>query len=324
MKRIVFLGWLLVSGLAFAGADGSAFIDFERGWVFPKELGGLKYRVAEKYEEASLGYSVFYRERRTSFLAEVAVYDKGLGSIPDGWVGEAVADVLKGVETELEWQRKNGRIKSLKKRGSAVVPKEGAVRFASSVFRYVEKEGGMTPVFRATYITALQNHFVELRLTFSQADAGKAKAMADEMVGQLAEMLANPPDEQALLLASCSVFLDDPASYGGRLAAQYLMAKAQAMDDLNVYTHLFSWPTGYWSKPKNADLLIAAYFAGMLQVVVPQQLDCGGEFEAFSAMLDTYGKLRAKEQIGDIPKIAEWAKHPDRRALYDELLVVEE
>ena len=323
MKRVVFLGWLLVSGVAFAGADGSAFIDFERGWVFPKELGGLKYRVVEKYEEASLGYSVFYREKRTSFLAEVIVCDLGLGSIPDGWVGEAVATVLKDVETELEWQRKNGKIKNLKKRGSAVVPKEGAVRFSSSVFQYVEKGGAMAPVFRATYVTAIQNHFVKLKFTFSQADAGAAKAMAGKMVAQLAEMLANPPDAQELLLASCSVFLDDPAGYGGRLAARYLMAKAQAMDDLNVYTHLFAWPTGYWSKPKNADLLIVAYFAGMLQVVVPQQLDCGGEFEAFSAMLDTYELLRTKEQIDDIPKIGEWAKHSDRRALYDELLVVE-
>ncbi len=323
MKRIGFLGLLLVSGAAFAGVDGSAFIDFERGWVFPQELGWLKYDASEKYEESSLGYSVFYRENKSSFRAEVSVYDLGLGSIPDGWGGEAVAGVLKNVKTELEWKSKNGKIKKLRKRGGVVVPRKGVVRFASSIFQYTE-EGGATPVFRATYVTALQNHFVQLRLTFDLADAGKAEKVADRMVGQLAKLLTNPPDAQALLLASCSVLLNDPSCHSGRLAAKYLMAKAQTMDNLSVYTHLFVWPTDYYSKPKNADLLIAAYFAGMLQVVVPQQLDCGGEFEAFSAMLDAYEILRAKEQIGDIPKIGEWAKHSDRRALYDELLVEEE
>ena len=79
---------------------------------------------------------------------------------------------------------------------------------------------------------------------------------------------------------------------GGLTAAQHLLAKTKTMGNLNVYTHLFVWPTGYYSKPKNADLLIAGYFAGMLQVVVPKKLE-------------------------------EWAKHPDRRALFDQLLIVE-
>ena len=322
MKWMVFFGLLLVSGFAWAGAD-SAFIDFERGWAFPQELGGLKYATAEKYEEASLGYSVFYREKRSSCKAEVSVYDLGLGSIPDGFAGEAIDSVLKGVASEYEWLRKSEKITNFKKRGSTVVPKSGDIRFASAVYQYVDAETPKGAVIQATYVTAFQNHFVKLRFTFGQADAGKAKAMAGEMVAQLVGMLANPPSEKELLLTSCSVFLNDPVSYGGRLAARHLTVGAKAMDNLNVYTHLFAWPTGYWSKPKNADLLIAAYFAGMLQVVVPQQLESGGEFEAFVAMLETYELLRSKEQIDDIPKIGEWAKHPDRRALYDELLVVE-
>jgi hypothetical protein len=143
------------------------------------------------------------------------------------------------------------------------------------------------------------------------------------MVSQLVRMLTVPPTDEERVLAACSLFLADPNSYAGRSAAQHVMAYANTKGDLNIYPHFFVWPTGYYSKPKNADLLIVAYLAGMLNVVVPQQLDEGGEFEGFTAMLETYEILRSEEQIDDIPKIGEWAGHPDRRALYDELLIVE-
>ncbi len=148
--------------------------------------------------------------------------------------------------------------------------------------------------------------------------------MANEMMVQLSQMVKAAPSDDDLLMAACSVFLNDPYSFGGLSSAKYLMDKAGAMDELSVYSHLFIWPTGYWGKPKNADLLIAAYFAGMLQVVIPQQLEEGGDFEAFIAMLEVYEKLRSKDQIGEISKVGEWAKTSDKRALYDQLLIVEE
>ncbi len=322
MKRMG-LGGLLALGFALTAGADPGFIDFEQNWIFPRELGGMKYRTVEKYEDASLGYSVFYRERRTSFEAEVSVCNLGYDPIPDGCKGEAIDAVLKGVGSELEWQQKNGKIKRLKKRGSAVVPKTGDLRFASVVYEYEESGRAATPEILSTYLTGTHNRFIKIRFSFSKADGASAKEKETQMLAQITKMLTTPADEKELLLASCSIFLDDPASYGGRIAARYLMAKAQAMDDLNVYTSLFVWPTGYYSKPKNANLLIAGYFAGMLQVVVPQDLPEGGEYEAFLAMLKTYDTLHKKEQIESIEKFDEWLKAPDKKALYEKLLTVE-
>lgn len=198
------------------------------------------------------------------------------------------------------------------------------LRFATVVSSYKDLELADTEKLQATYVTAIEDQLIKLQLTFNRSERMKAQEAANKMMAQLTEIVRTQPAGNEILMASCSVFLNDPASYAGVTSANYLMDKASAMGNLNVYSHLFVWPTSYWSKPKNANLLIAAYFAGMLQVVVPQQLDEGGEFEAFVALLETYDKLRAKEQIDEITEIAEWAKHADKRALFDELLVVQE
>jgi len=324
MKRIVFLGLLLVLGLAFSVNADPALVDFERGWIFPQDLGGLKYVISEKYEAADFGYRILYRIGE-AFEAEINVYDLGQESIPNGCKGEGIDLVLKSVEQDLKLRQDHGEIENLKKLQTTVIPRKGTFRFATVVSSYKDQnaEPAGNPKLQATYVTGIRNQFIRLRFNFDRAKKGEAGKMANTMISQLTQIATARPGEEEILLASCSVFLNDPASYGGLTAAQHLLAKTKTMGNLNVYTHLFVWPTGYYSKPKNSDLLIAAYFAGMLQVVVPQKLDEGGEFEAFSAMLDVYGILRAKEQINDIPKIGEWSKHPDRRALYDQLLIIE-
>jgi hypothetical protein len=318
MKRI---GMLIVWGIALAAGAGPAFIDYELNWIFPQNLGGLPYEAAEKYNNPALGYSVFYKQG-TSFDAVVSVYNLGRTAIPDGCKGEGVDLVLQSVESALEMRQEKSGIAGLKKRGSTVVPRQGDIQFASTVFQYAEGQTNTVQKIKSAYVTGFRGNFVKLEFTFDLLEGSKARTMADEMVDQLIEVFKGQPDEQALLLASCAAVLHDPAGHGGRTAAQRVMAKAQTMGNLNVYTHLFVWPDGY-GKPKNADLLIVAYFAGMLPVVVPQQLEEGGAVEAFAAMLGAYQIMRAKEQIDPIPEFDEWAKHPDKKALFNQLMIVE-
>jgi len=324
MKRIGLFGLSLVLGLVFSASADSALVDFERKWIFPQDLGGLKYEISEKYEVADFGYRIIYRAGE-AFEAEINVYDLGQESIPNGWEGEGIDMVLQSVEDDLQLRLKHGEIKNLKKLRTGVAPHKGTFKFATVVSSYedAEAEPAGTKKLQATYVTGIRNQFIRLRFTFDRPKNMQAQEMANKMISQLTKMATARPEEEEILLASCSAFLNDPASYGGLTAAQHLFAKTKTMGNLNVYTHLFVWPTGYYSKPKNADLLIAGYFAGMLQVVVPQKLDEGGEVEAFSAMLDTYKILRSKEQISEIEKVEEWAKHSDRRALFDQLLIVE-
>lgn len=320
MKR---MGWMFFVGVALAAGAEPALVDFERNWIFPRDLGGLKYESAEKYESADLGYRIFYRDGE-SFEATVSIFDLGRDSIPDGFNGEGIDTILQGVDGELQLRLRQEEIANLRKLSSSVVPKEGPLRFSSVVYGYEEADPPGEGKLQATYVTGIRGQFIELRFVFDRDEKMRAQKMAAGMLDQLARLAtAPPPGADDLLMAACSVFLGDPGGYAGRTSAQYLVEKAQKMGSLNVYTHLFVWPNSSWAKPENAELLIAAYFAGMLQVVVPQHLDEGGEFEAFVAMLNAYEILRAKEQIGDIPKLDEWVQHPDKRALYDELLIVE-
>lgn len=322
MKCIGIAGLLLVFGFSFSANADSVLVDFDRNWIFPQNFGGLEYEISEKYEDADFGYRIVYRAGE-AFEAEVTIYDLGLESIPDGCKGEGIDMVLQSVDDALKLRSKQEQIKNLKKLRSSIISKEGVLKFSTTVSSYEEAELKGEGKLQATYVTSIQKQFVRLQFTFDRPERIKAQEMANEMMVQLTKMVMTQPTEEEVLMASCSIFLNDPASYGGLTAAKYLMDKASTMGNLNVYTHLFVWPTSYWSKPKNANLLIAAYFAGMLQVVVPQELDEGGEFEAFVAMLETYEKLRAKDQIDDISEFSDWVKNPDRRALFDQLLIVE-
>ncbi len=305
--------------LALSTAAEPAFLDYNLNWIFPQQLGGMDYEKAEAYGNLDLGYSVFYG-KETAFKAVVSVYNMGHSNLPDGHQSEPVNIVSESVEGLLKLDQKKERISGLKKRGTTVVPKQGAVQFASTVFQYKEAQTNGVQKIRAVYVTCLKNNFIKVQFTFDRLEGKKAQTMATKMIDQLIQLTKEEADEQTLLLASCAAFLHDPLGHGGRTAAGYFLPRVQTMDNLNVYTHLFAWPNNYL-KPKNVKFLIAAYFAGMLPVVVPEQLEEGGEFEAFIAMLNTYELLRSQEQIDKISKLDEWVKNPDKQALFDQLLI---
>jgi len=321
MKRIGFLGMVLAGVFSLSAGADPAFVDLEHSWFFPQKLGGVPFNAVEKYNNTDLGYTIYYGDGDT-FQAVVSVYTLGRPSIPDGCKGEDIDMVLKSVESPLQLRQKQEQISGLKKRGTTVVPKQGDIQFVSVVYQYADIGTNTVQNIQASYATGIRNHFVKLQFTFDLLDGKRAQPMAEEMIDQLIAMFKTESDDQEILLACCSVFLQDPAGYSGRAAAQYFMGKAQVMENLNVYTHLFIWPDGY-SAPKNVNLLIAAYFAGMLQIVVPQQLDAGGEFEAFCAMLDVYQILRAEEQIDAISELDAWVRNSDKKALFDQLLIEE-
>lgn len=314
---------LSLLGLQTAMA-GSAFVDFDLGLVFPQELGGMVYDHSEKYSNESFGYSLVYK-KGNSFEAAVAVYNLGRTAIPDGHEGDGIDLVFQSVENDLKRKQEGGAISSLRKRGTAAVPKKGDVRFANLVFQYqqprvVEGVSNRVQRIQSTYVTGTHANFLRIDFTFDVAESAAARTMSQHLLLKLIETIQATPGEEAQLMAACDALLVDPAGYGGRSAAQRVVAKAQTMGDLNVYTHLFVWPDGY-RKPKTADLLIAAYFAGMLQVVVPQKLDAGGEYEAFAAMLKAYEAMRSRDQIEAIAEFDEWVANPDKKALFEKLLL---
>jgi hypothetical protein len=325
LSKGVVMKWLgaVICLISMQAVADTALVDFDQGLVFPQELAGMACCKVEKYTNEDLGYSLFYK-RDGGFGAEVSVFTFGRDSIPDSCKIADLDVVFQGVESWQKRQEGGGLIANVRKRGGTEVPRSGDTRFANVVFQYSEPraEEGMTnsvPCILSVYATAAHNRFFKIQFNFDASENRAARTMAEQLVEQMVDTVKSKHSEDELLLAACDALVNDPSGYGGRSAAQRIWAKAQAMGDLNIYTHLFVWPDDY-RKPKNADLLVAAYLAGMLKVVVPQKLDAGGEKEAFIAMLRAYENMRTRNDIESIPQLDEWTKHPDKRALFDELL----
>ncbi|MDF7822887.1 hypothetical protein P4B35_02595 [Pontiellaceae bacterium B12227] len=318
--------WIIVLAgvLAMQAAADTAHVDFDLGLVFPQQLGGMACDTVENYDNDDLGYSVFY-SRGTEFQVEVSVLTMGRPEIADGHKADGVQMMFQSVEMLMNKEQKGGIIENLKKRGSLVVPKKSPLQFANTVFQYsqIKDTDGASvsvPRFNSVYVTGAHNNFIKVQFRFDVAKGKEARVMADQLVKQLVLMLIAKNSEDDLILAACDALVNNPADFSGRSAAQRVFAKSQTFGELNIYDALFVWPQNY-SKPKNADLLMAAYFAGMLKVVIPGELEHGGEFEAFVSMLKAYENMRTREQINAITELEEWMKNPDKKALYQKLLV---
>ncbi len=321
MKRI---GGLVALFIAAAAWADPALVDFDLALVYPDALGGMSYDRVEKYEQPAFGYSVFYR-KQGGFMAEITVFNLGRNNIADGHLVDGIKLVFESAERTLERKEEQGVISAFRKRGSTVVPAKGAMRFANTVYQFSESRvvDGLTNSvqrMQSTYATATRGNFVKLDFTFDLVESSAARSMAEQLIAGIIQMLQAHPSEEELLLAACDALVCDPAGYGGLMAAQRVIAKAQSMEGLNVYTQFFVWPDGY-QKPKNADLLVAAYFAGMLKVVIPQQLVEGGEYEGFLALLEAYDSMRRRGAIDAIPELDEWIKTGDRKTLFDQMMI---
>jgi hypothetical protein len=303
---------------------GSAHVDFDQQLIFPQELGGMAFDMSEMYNNEDLGYSLLYT-KDPNFACEVSVLTMGRSDIPDGCESDGIDVILQGVEILLKREQDDGTIVDLKTRGTREVPTKSPLQFKNRIFQFSEfrEENGKTnsiPRINAVYVTGSHNHFIRVQFRFDLAENRAGQAMADELVKQLVLLLIAENSEDDLTLAACEALIYDPGDYSGMLAAQHVFNRAQTMGNLNVYDSFFVWPQDY-KKPENADLLAAAYFAGMLQVVIPQQLDSGGDYEAFDAMLTAYESMRAHDQITAIAELDAWAEAPDRKAEYQKQLV---
>ncbi|MDF7801775.1 hypothetical protein P4C99_20015 [Pontiellaceae bacterium B1224] len=310
--------------VAQAGLGNTAYVDFEHKLIFPQQLGGMACETVEKYDNEALGYSLFYSQGEALQL-EVSVLNLGRAEVGNGPKADGVNVIFQGVEVMQARAEEEGAIEDLKKRGSLVVPPKSPLQFANTVYQYsefrtVDGKAKSIPRMQSVYVTGSHNHFIKVQFRFDVAKGKEARVAAEQLVKQLVLLLIAQNSEDDLILAACDALLYNPGDYSGMAAAQRVFARAQSMGELDVYDAFFVWPQET-SKPENADLLVSAYFAGMLKVVIPGKLESGGAFEAFSSMLDAYSTMRTRDQITAIPRFDEWLKISDRKAIYQKLLV---
>jgi len=316
MKKLNLVLLLSFLGLPILSQATPSMIDFEHQWCFPHELSGFKFLGAEKYKDVDQGYTLYYGTAEEGSVLEVSVLNQGLDAIPDGCKSTEIETFLKSEEKKLKWKADQKQLTHFSRLKDVVAPPKKPIAFRCACFEYTEAETPTEFMHKVVGATGNQNHFV----VFRYITTNEVLTTTTEISSALGEMLSEHPDKDQVLLDACSIFLESPSSFPGIISAQYLMGQAQNMDNLNVYPQFFVWPKSYYEKPRNADLLIAAYFAGVLQVVIPAHLDEGGEYEGFIAMLNTYEKLRQTDQIKSIEELDKWLKTSDKKALFEEVI----
>ena len=319
MKKIGLLLFITFLGMAVTTNATPSMVDFERQWIFPKELAGFKFLGAEKYQDADRGYNLYFGSEEKGAVLELSVFDQGLKSIPEGCKSNEIKTLLKTSEDELIWKKNQKKLKCVKRQKDFIFPRT-APSFCCAHFEYAMINQPTQTVHKVVGATGSKNQFMVFRYVFDETGKDDLRVKIPQISTTLSKILSEKPDEDNLLLSACGIFLESPSSFPGIFSAQYLMGHAQNMDNLNVYPQFFVWPKSYYAKPRNADLLIAAYFAGVLQVVIPAHLDEGGEFEGFIAMLNTYKKLRQADQIKSIETLDQWIEEADKKALFEKVI----
>jgi len=333
MKKCGFLGGFVFCFFvtAFAEKGGvvldetkAAFVDYDLQFAFPQKLGGLDYVTVEKYKMKERGYSVFYK-KGPSFLMEVSVYKMGHDSIPDGCKGDLFKERFRGVENELDRMLKQKKILNLKKKGQTVISSKSAVTFLTTMFQYKLNTNAATQKIemKAIAVTGKKNNFVKVTFRFDFEQRSLAKKILVKTLNQLGEMVSKKMDDQSVFFASYEALFCDPASYGGRVAGQYMLQKVKKMGNINIYEHVLVWRK-MSSPPKNSELLLAGYFAGIFKAMIEKKSEVETDISAFVSMLDLYKIMRAKNEIEAIAKLDEWSAVSDKKALFEKLLIVEE
>jgi len=323
LSFLLALGFFLSLSAAPLDETKTAFFDSDLQWAFPQKLGGLDYVMVEKYDEKEQGYKVFYKEG-DAFKVEITIYNMGHATIPDGCKDPMHVERFKGVEYQLKRREKQGQILELKKRGTIFFPPKSTLQFVSTAFQYKLNKNpeDQKSVIKIVYVTAQKNNFVKVVFLCDFAQRVEAQKRSGKMISQLIKMLQTKHDEKTSFLAFYESLLCDPTSYSGKIAAQYILDKVKKAKDLNTYTHLFVW-TKMSTPPKNYELLLAGYFAGMFKGMMDEKGENAGDLQAFCTMLDVYKTMRKKDEIVEMPKLDEWAAVSDKKALFEKLLFVE-
>jgi hypothetical protein len=185
MKILIFAA--LISGItgSASGAEYDKSIDIQ----FPDEIGSLRFKAKKEFPQKALGVSYGY-ERPSGFVrGAVFVYSGGLSAIPEGTDSAVVQKHFDQIITEVKSLEALGQTKSV-----TLSPEPNQVTKyldcgPQFLWRsYVIDLDGKTPLKAYTYLTAINNNFVKLRITFNE-ETSQEKRDVDLFVAEIRKVL---------------------------------------------------------------------------------------------------------------------------------------
>ncbi len=187
MKKIILAAFITaISGLALS-AEYDKSIDIQ----LPDEIGNLRFKDKKEFPQKALGVNYAYESVRDYVRGSIFIYTDGLASIADGVNTPVVQKHFDQVIKEVKSLETLGRVKSV---ALSMDPNQ-ATRYPGCgpqfLWRsYVMDLDGKTRLKAYTYLTAVKDNFVKLRITFKD-ETPQDQRDADLFVAEVRKLLGH-------------------------------------------------------------------------------------------------------------------------------------
>lgn len=155
--------------------------------TFPNQVAGLEFAGRKEFPQKELGVNIGY-QRTGPMRGAIFIYSGGLSSIPSGTDGTIVKKHFEEVIREVKQLESQGRVRAvnLSKVGEQVTTYPGCG--PQFIWRTYEMDLGEEVATAYTYLTAMKNNFVKLRITFRK-DLPNGERDAAQFVQQMRKLL---------------------------------------------------------------------------------------------------------------------------------------
>lgn len=173
-----------ISGLAFS-AENEPSIDVN----FPDEVGKLRLKEKKEFPQKALGVNYAYERPQRLVRGSVFIYTGGLAAIPPGISSPVVQKHFDQVIREVKLLEALGQVKSVtlspEPNQTTQYPGCGPQFLWRS---YAMDLDGKTTLSAYTYLTAINNNFVKLRVTL-KPETPQDQRDAEEFVLEMRKVL---------------------------------------------------------------------------------------------------------------------------------------
>ena len=157
--------------------------------VFPDSVGELHFDKRFEFPQKALGVNIRYK-REGPVIGSIYVYNSGLAQIPSGTENPVVRRHFSQVIDEVRQLEAIGKVRSIRlsETPEQVTNYEGCgPQFIWRGYDMDLSEGVLTSF---TYLTAMKDNFVKLRISYRKGDA-QGPRQADQFVREIRKVLGH-------------------------------------------------------------------------------------------------------------------------------------
>ena len=184
-KFLVTLAFCCVAATSMAQADT---YEASIGVSFPSEIAGLTLQERKEFPQEALGVAIVYTGSDSRTRGTMYIYDAGLAPVPADIDAPVVRRHFEQVIADLKARYGTGKVRMTQAPGKI----ERTTAFAGCGPQWIVREFEIDlpegTLASASYLTAMKNNFVQLRVSYMKGEA-QGPQKAQKFVQQVRQLL---------------------------------------------------------------------------------------------------------------------------------------